>query len=237
MSENLLEAAAPDAPEDVPEKFRNEAGALRVDALLKSYKELEKRMSQRFAPPAPDAPEEEKQRFRRAIGVPDSHEDYSVEAKHDLCGPDAEVNKRLHEAGFTCAQVQLVYDLAAERLLPLIAEAAADYEAEKQRGKLAEALGGEAQFKRLAPQIAAWGRANLPPGVFEALSTTAEGVLALHGMMAKAEPSLAREAEPAGSVDEQALRKMMRDPRYWRTREPEYVKRVTEGFKRLFGNG
>ncbi|MFC7552804.1 hypothetical protein ACFQU7_11835 [Pseudoroseomonas wenyumeiae] len=71
MSENLLEAAAPDAPEDVPEKFRDEAGALRVDALLKSYKELEKRMSQRFAPPAPDAPEEEKQRFRRAIGVPD----------------------------------------------------------------------------------------------------------------------------------------------------------------------
>ncbi|MFC7552803.1 hypothetical protein ACFQU7_11830 [Pseudoroseomonas wenyumeiae] len=132
--------------------------------------------------------------------------------------------------------MQLVYDLAAERLLPLIAEAAADYEAEKQRGKLAEALGGETQFKRLAPQIAAWGRANLPPGVFEALSTTAEGVLALHGMMAKAEPSLAREAEPAGSVDEQALRKMMRDPRYWRTREPEYVKRVTEGFKRLFGN-
>jgi hypothetical protein len=55
-------------------------------------------------------------------------------------------------------------------------------------------------------------------------------------MMGKAEPSLAREAEPAEGVDEQALRKMMRDPRYWRTREPEYVTRVTEGFKRLFGN-
>jgi hypothetical protein len=28
---------------------------------------------------------------------------------------------------------------------------------------------------------------------------------------------------------------MMRDPRYWRTREPDFVKRVTEGFRRLVG--
>jgi hypothetical protein len=26
---------------------------------------------------------------------------------------------------------------------------------------------------------------------------------------------------------------MMRDPRYWRTREPEFVKRVTDGFRRM----
>ncbi len=28
---------------------------------------------------------------------------------------------------------------------------------------------------------------------------------------------------------------MMRDPRYWRTREPEFVRRVTDGFRRLVG--
>ncbi len=28
---------------------------------------------------------------------------------------------------------------------------------------------------------------------------------------------------------------MMRDPRYWRTREPDFVRRVTEGFRRLVG--
>ncbi|MXP63711.1 hypothetical protein E0493_10165 [Roseomonas sp. M0104] len=243
MSENLLEAAmaegaAPAAAEEIPEKFRDpETGSLRVEALLRSYRELEKRLSQRFAPPGPEAPEEERARFRRAIGVPDAPEEYAVEPKHELCGPDPEINKRLHEAGFTCTQVQLVYDLAAERLLPLIAEAAADYEAQKQVARLAQEFGGDEQFRRIAPQIAAWGRANLAPPVFEALSTTAEGVLALHRMMAKSEPSLARNAEPAEALDEQALRKMMRDPRYWRSREPEYVKRVTEGFKRLFGQG
>lgn len=242
MSENLLEAAMePEAematPLDIPEKFRDEAGKLRTEALLKSYRELEKRLSQRFAPPGPEAPEEERLRFRHAMGVPDSPEEYSIAPKHDLCGPDAEVNRRLHEAGFTCAQVQLVYDLAAERLLPMIAEAAADYEAQKQLTRLSQEFGGEEQFRRLAPQIAAWGRANLAPPVFEALSTTAEGVMALHRMMAKGEPDLTREAEAPEGIDEQALRRMMRDPRYWRTREPEYVKRVTEGFKRLFGQG
>jgi hypothetical protein len=34
---------------------------------------------------------------------------------------------------------------------------------------------------------------------------------------------------------EAELREMMRDPRYWRTREPEYVKRVTKGFRTLVG--
>ena len=169
--------------------------------------------------------------------MPDSPEDYTVEAKHEMCGADPAINAKLHAAGFTCDQVQLVYDLAAERLLPLIAEAAADYEAQKQVAKLAQEFGGDEQFRRVAPQIAAWGRANLAPPVYEALSTTAEGVLALHRMLAKGEPGLAREADAPEAVDEAALRKMMRDPRYWRSREPEYVKRVTDGFKRLFGQG
>jgi hypothetical protein len=28
---------------------------------------------------------------------------------------------------------------------------------------------------------------------------------------------------------------MMRDPRYWRSREPDFVRRVTDGFRRLVG--
>ena len=29
------------------------------------------------------------------------------------------------------------------------------------------------------------------------------------------------------------VRDMMRDPRYWRSREPAFVQRVTEGFRKL----
>jgi hypothetical protein len=40
---------------------------------------------------------------------------------------------------------------------------------------------------------------------------------------------------PAVKETEAELREMMRDPRYWQKREPEWVKRVTEGFRALVG--
>ncbi len=240
MPEDLLANAIGDQPtpsmrpDDVPEKFWDqEAGQLRVDALLKSYRELERRLSQRIAPPSADAPEEEVQRFRRSLGVPDSAAEYQITPKHDLCCADEDVNNRLHEAGFTPAQAQLVYDLAAERLLPMIAEAAAQFEADRQVEKLRAHFGGEERFRRVAQQLSGWGRANLPDAVFEALSTTSEGVMALYRMMEKGEPAVTRKADAAPATDEVALREMMRDPRYWRTREPEFVKRVTDGFRRM----
>ncbi|WP_376095440.1 hypothetical protein ACE7GA_03060 [Roseomonas sp. CCTCC AB2023176] len=252
MTENLLEPVSGDAganarpeatptgpvarPDSVPEKFWDaERGEVRLDALLKSYRELERRLSARFAPPGNDAPEEDRLRFRRALGVPEAPEGYAITCRHPLCDADGEVNARLHAAGFTPSQAQLVYDLAAERLVPLIAETAAHLETERGRDRLRSQFGGEERFARIARQIAAWGRANLAEEVFEALASTPDGVLALYRMMEKSEPGLARDAAPPEALDEAALRKMVRDPRYWRTREPEFIRRVTEGFRRLTG--
>ena len=114
-----------------------------------------------------------------------------------------------------------------------IADAAAQFEADRQVEKLRAHFGGEERFRRVAQQLSAWGRANLPDAVFEALSTTSEGVMALYRMMEKGEPAVTRKADAAPATDEVALREMMRDPRYWRTREPEFVKRVTDGFRRM----
>jgi hypothetical protein len=242
MPEDLLQAApsanAKVRPGDVPEKFWDaEAGALRVDALLKSYRELERRLSQRAAPPADDAAPEDLLRFRQTMGIPEAPEAYSINEPHELCCADAEVNKRLHAAHFSNAQAQLVYDLAAERLVPLIAEAAAQFEADRQRERLSAHFGGEDRFRQVAAQLSAWGRAKLPAPVYEALASTAEGVLAMEQMMRKEEPGLSRDAAPPARESEAELRSMMRDPRYWRQREPEFVRRVTEGFRRLVSSG
>lgn len=251
MQDSLLDAAiaAPAAnapsgsaagtrsrPDEIPEKFWDaERGELRVDALLKSYRELERRLSQRLAPPGPDADPEDIRRWREVHDIPDAPDLYEIQIRHELTSPDIEVNRRLYDAGFSRAQVQLVYDLAAERLLPLIAEAAQQFEAQRQMEKLHARYGGPERFRRVAAQLSAWGRANLPPPVFEALSTTEEGVMALERMMQGKEPHMARDAEPPAAEDEGELRRMMRDPRYWRSREPEIVKRVSEGFRRLVG--
>ncbi|PZW50439.1 hypothetical protein C8P66_102127 [Humitalea rosea] len=235
MSENLITAELDPAPA-IPQKFLDPAtGSVRVDALLKSYLELERRLSQRMAPPATDATAEEITRFRAAMGIPEAPDGYEITAPCPECSPDAAVNAKLHAAGFTPEQAQLVYDLAAEKLLPAIAEAAAEYEATRQRDKLIAHFGGEDRFRAIAGQLATWGRANLPPAVFEAMSGTAEGVIALAGMMDRREPALGRNADAPGPMDEAGLRKMMRDPRYWQKRDPEFVSRVTEGFRRLVG--
>ncbi len=245
MPDNLIDitiedgAAAPKSrgarPADVPEKFWDEeAGSIRVDALLKSYRELEKKLSRMVSMPGEDTDEEERMRFLRAIGVPETADEYAIEERHPLVTLDKDVNARLHKAGFTPAQVQLVYDLAAERLLPLIAEAAQMFEAEREIARLREHFGGDERWQRAARQLSAWGRANLSPAVFEALSSTAAGVLALNTMMEKGEPTLVRSAEPEAGLSEEELRTMMRDPRYWRKRDPDFVARVSDGFRRLF---
>ena len=47
-------------------------------------------------------------------------------------------------------------------------------------------------------------------------------------------PSQDKNGDVRGSGSEDGLRKMMRDPRYWRERDPEMVKKVTRGFKTLY---
>jgi len=234
-TQDAAKGAVAGRPPEVPEKFWDaERGMIRVEALLKSYLALERRLSQRAGPPGPDAAPEEIARFRAAMGIPETPDAYSIEEPHALCCADAAVNARLHAAGFSNDQAQLVYDLAAERLLPMIAEAAAEFEADRQRATLIEHFGGEERYRKVASQLSAWGRANLPPAVLEALSTTAEGVIALEGMMRKGEPPLPRQGMAAPEAASEAeLRSMMRDPRYWRSREPEFIRRVSDGFRRL----
>lgn len=206
-------------PEGVPEKFwDSERGTLRSDALIKSYKELERKLG---ATPPQDLPE-----------TPD---DYLVESPNKLITGDREVNARLHAAGFTQEQAQLVYNLAAEKLLPMVAEVASVFEAERQIERLVKEFGGAERWRQASRQITAWGRATLPEPVFDALATTYEGVVALQGMMTKDEPSLLQDASNDGNViSEKSLREMMRDPRYWNDQDPDYVRKVRDGFRRLF---
>ena len=70
----------------------------------------------------------------------------------------------------------------------------------------------------------------------QTLASSFEGVLALHQMMQASEPALLTgDTEPTVELDEATLVGMMRDPRYWRQRDPEFIARVTAGFKRLYG--
>lgn len=36
-------------------------------------------------------------------------------------------------------------------------------------------------------------------------------------------------------ITDDDLREMMKDPKYWRDQEPEYVRKIENGFKKLYG--
>jgi hypothetical protein len=203
-------------PAMVPDKFKNpQTGAVRMEALINSYSELEKKMSS-------------------APGAPASHEDYCVNCDHGLFEPDAEINRRLHAKGMTQDQVQEVYDLAAEKMAPMVRDIARDFSADHEIEKLISHFGGPDKWKEVSRQLLAFGHRNLPADVLENLSNSFEGVLALHRMMKSDEPGLHKKVENASGVNEKDLKSMMRDPRYWRDKDPAFVAKVTEGFEKMY---
>ncbi|MFV3075127.1 capsid assembly protein [Niveispirillum fermenti] len=228
----------PERPAHVPVKFWDaQAGTLRVEALLKSYLELERKLS---APPLAE-PLAEKQQAGASpsapADAPERVEDYCIQCDHGLFEPDRAINERLLAAGYTPAQAQLLYDLAAERMLPLLREMAAGFEADREMEKLVAHFGGPEKWQDLSGQILAWARRNLPPPLVAALSGTADGVLALHRLMADGggEPKVLRPGAGDAGGEGDDLNRMIADPRYWRDRDPAFIARVTDGFRQKYG--
>lgn len=202
---------------EIPAKFKDpETGDIRTDALLKSYKSLEHKLSAQKK-------------------APKSHTEYCVDCTHGLFTPDEEVNKRLHARGLTEEQVQEVYDIAAERLIPMIAAIAGDFQADREIEKLINHYGGADQWKETARQLLAFGQKNLPADVLDSLTSSFDGVLALERMMQSGEPTLRKSSALAkNGMDEKDLQSMMRNPKYWRDKDPAFVAKVTEGFQTMY---
>lgn len=201
----------------IPDKFKNsETGEVQLETLLKSYKDLERKFSQ-------------------VPSIPKTAEDYSVTCEHGLFDIDLDMNKQLHAKGFTNEQVQFVYDLAAEKMVPMIFELAGDFQADREIEKLIEHFGGTEQWKEIFRQLLAFGQKSLPADVLDTLSSSFEGVKALHNMMKGDEPIVSNQGSTIGKEGAMDLQSMMRDPKYWRDKDPSFVAKVTEGFKSLYG--
>ncbi|MBL8659852.1 MAG: hypothetical protein JNM75_08865 [Rhodospirillales bacterium] len=205
----------------LPDRFLDDiTGDVRTEALVDAYLDLQAQLA--------ELPLRE---------IPKSPDDYEIEVRTDLFASDAEVNRKLHEAGFDQNQAQLVYDLAASHLLPMVAEVASTYEAEGQIAKLKQDFGGDEQWQEVSRQMQTWGKRHLPAEAFGILATTREGVLAMHKMMAGGEPALLGNAgEDRAAPTEAELKQMMRDPRYWRDQDAALVERVREGFRQIYDN-
>jgi hypothetical protein len=241
-AETMTAVVAAERPVDVPEKFWDAAtGAVHTDTLLKSYVELERKLGSSRGEPEPAIGEALPAGLGaaafEAVEAPAAPESYTITAPHPLIEPDDEINARLRDAGFTQPQAQLVYDLAADRLLPMLHEALGEIEAQQQVERLQRQFGGPESWRHTARQLKSRAASNLSPDVHATLASSYDGVLAMHQMMRASEPELlAADGLPAVELTQDTLTEMMRDPRYWRQRDPEFIARVTAGFKRLYAD-
>ena len=232
-------------PITIPAKFRNpQTGDLNSDALLRSYLELEKKLGAGGASATPNAAAPGKaeptpeQAELKALGVPETPEQYRIEILEDFLERDPELEAVLHRAGFTEEQAQLVYDLAAEKLAPLMISVVQAARGSGDQSRLETEFGGADRWKEMRRQMRKWGERNLPPGAVEHLASSYDGVMAIHRMMSAGdEPGIAKGGEGGEGLSEQQLKRLMMDPRYWRDRDPSLVGKVQSGFRQLYPTG
>lgn len=214
-------------PENVPEKFWDEKNsAIRIEALLKSYLELEKKFSNQ---------KNNSSILKQSFDADANTENFKIELSSDLVAVNENMNHELIECGFSAIQIQKVYDIIESKILPEVIEFAGQIYYDNEIQKLNNHFGGEEKFAKIAKQIQMWAEKNINSETLNVLASNFQGVIALYEMMIKSEPMI---MEDLDSDDEEnsaeALRKMMKDPKYWREQNPEFINKVSEGFKKLY---
>jgi hypothetical protein len=216
--------------EQIPEKFLDENGELNTSALVKSYCELEKKMGSMVSVPNENSDESIKQKFNHAIGVPDSKDEYPKNSLFD----DESVREKFHEIGLTSAQVEKIYALAEEFLQPTLKNL---FELQNQTNAINELkkfFGDDEKMNNAMREINTFGERFLPKDAFDELCSTPQGIQGIYKMMQSMEPKVFTDKNATENLTDEALRDMMRDPKYWRDHDEEYIRKIENGFKKLY---
>ena len=214
----------------VPEKFLNEDGTLNSDSLLKSYNELEKKIGGMVSIPNAESDNATREKFNRAIGVPDDASKYPSDDIFD----DESVRNKFREIGLTCSQVEQIYKIANEYLSPVLSELFLMQNETNAMSELKNFFGGDEKMNDALHAINAFGEKFLPRDAFDALCSTPQGIQGIYKMMQSMEPRVETQKNENENLTDSDLRRMMRDPKYWRDGDPEYVRKIENGFKKLY---
>lgn len=214
----------------IPQKFLNEDGTLNTDSLLKSYNELEKKIGTMVSIPNSESDDATRERFNRAIGVPDDVSEYPTDEMFD----NDSVRQKFRDIGLTCNQVEQIYKIANEFLSPVLSELFLMQNETKAMMELKNFFGSTEKMNDALHAIDAFGNKFLPHDAFESLCATPQGIQGVYKMMQSMEPNVETQKNENQNLTDDDLRRMMRDPKYWRDSDPEYVRKIENGFKKLY---
>ena len=219
----VAEDSQPERPEWLPEKYNT------GEDLAKAYKELESKLGTKEEDIRSKIIEEiQTEAFSER---PESAGDYQLP---DIVNEEMAVDNELlkwwadhsYENGFS----QDEFNKGIEMYAQAIGGQEPDHEAEAAK------LGDNANDRIQAASMFAnkFFPAEAIPAV-ERMCESHEGILALEAVMeAMKDGSFTAETQPSAGQSEADLREMMNDPRYYKDRDPHFVKQVTEGFQALY---
>lgn len=216
--------------EKIPEKFLNEDGTLNTDSLIKSYTELEKKIGTMISVPDENSDANARAKFNRAIGVPENASDYPTNSLFD----DDALREKFFEIGLTTSQVEKIYGVAEEFLTPVISELFKTQNESNAINELKNFFGTDEKMSDALHAINEFGMRFLPHDAFEELCATPQGIQSIYKMMQSIEPDVRTDKNSSENLSDNDLRRMMRDPKYWRDHDAEYVRKIENGFKKLY---
>lgn len=221
--QDVQQAESPQRPEWLPEKYNT------GEDLAKAYKELESKLGTKEEDIRSKLMEEiQSEAFSDR---PETAGDYQLPETIDQ--ESAVDNKLLSwwsEHSFENGYSQEEFEKGIQMYAEAIGDTQPDIQAE------AEKLGDNAEQRIEAASLFAnkfFPEAALP--AIERMCESHEGIIALEAMMeAMKDGSFAGDTQPTAGASEKELREMMNDPRYWRERDPLFIKQVTEGFQQMY---
>lgn len=218
--------------EQIPEKFMNNDGTLNSDALIKSYRELERKIGTMVSVPTPDADDATRTKFNRAIGVPEKSSEYPTCDLFD--DDDVALREKFFEIGLTSTQVSKIYDIATEFLSPVLTDLFDMQNQNSAMNELKNFFGSNDKMNEALIAINTFGQKFLPHDAFDALCASPQGIQSVYKMMQSMEPVIQTEKNVSENLTDNDLRRMMRDPKYWRDHDSEYIRKIENGFKKLY---
>lgn len=221
--EDVEQAAAPSRPEWLPEKYNS------GEDLAKAYKELESKLGTKE--------EDLRNRIMEEIQSeafsdrPESAGDYQLpESIDDSAAVDNKLLSWWAEHSFENGYSQEEFEQGIAMYAEAMNGSMPDIEAE------AKMLGDNADQRIEAASLFAnkfFPEAALP--AIERMCESHEGIIALEAIMeAMKDGSFAGNTQAVAGTSEKELREMMNDPRYWKDRDPHFIKQVTEGFQQIY---
>ena len=227
-------ARADGKPLWLPEKFKSE------EDLAVSYKALETQQFKRRDDVKAELVREQTEAAQK--DVPASPLDYKFEPVKMKDGKELQLDEKDPLVGWfqTTAHAMKLPQATYQKLVSEFVQA------DMQRGPKWDEESkelGEAAELRLG-RVEGWMRGNAPQEIYDAFAripaTAATIKMFEHIMTLAGEPVFTPSETPAGfteGVTKESLQAMQKDPRYWKAKDPVFIRQVQAGFRKLANGG